>query len=163
MSCTVCWHIVSAIKVFFIQISNSQTQWNLFFFFISKRSYYLSHIYGLGFKSLNCSQPVICHMLCVMWHVPLVRCQVSYVTFHIFFLLFSDTLVKLVNGGSVISGLSLSSLYSSHGHSRPHWELTDKKEVYVFNKLCLFFLGGGGVKRWRACYQWGEKWDLLVQ
>ena len=125
-----------------IQLSHSQTQWNLFLFLNAALKYNLSQTYGLGSKSLNCSQRVICHMLCVMCHVPLVRCQVSYVTFYIYFLFFLDTLVKLVNGGSVISGVTLFSLHI-HGHSRPHWELTDKKEVYVFNKLCLFFWGGG--------------------
>ena len=49
----------------------------------------------------------------VMCHVSHVTCHVSHVTCHNFFLLFSDKVVKLIGGGSVINGPTLSSLFTS--------------------------------------------------
>ena len=55
---------------------------------------------------------VTSHMSCVTCQVSGVRCQVSHFTcnFYLFFFSFLDKLVKLVSGGSVIHGPTLSSL-----------------------------------------------------
>ena len=52
----------------------------------------------------------MCHVSCVMCHVSYVTCHVSHITCHMshvtifFFLFFSDKVVKLIGGGSVING-----------------------------------------------------------
>ena len=54
----------------------------------------------------------VSHVTC---HVPCVTCHMSRVTRHMsqFFFLFSDKVVKLIGGGSVINGPTLSSLFTS--------------------------------------------------
>ena len=56
---------------------------------------------------------VMCHVSCVMCHVSCVMCHVSRVTCHVshitcqdflFLFFFSDKVVKLIGGGSVING-----------------------------------------------------------
>ena len=69
---------------------------------------------------------VMCHVSCVMCHVSCVTCHVSRVTYHVsrFFIIFffSDKVVKLIGGGSVINGaypVSFPHGRPSHGVSDP--------------------------------------------
>ena len=49
---------------------------------------------------------VTCHMSCVMCHMSHVMCHMSCVTCHFFLLLFLDSMVKLISGGSVINSVT---------------------------------------------------------
>ena len=54
---------------------------------------------------------VTCHVSCVMCHVSHVTCHMSHVKCNKSHFFFSDKLVKLVGGGSVINGAILSCLH----------------------------------------------------
>ena len=52
-------------------------------------------------ENVHLPPSVMCHLSCVMRHMSHVTCEVSHVTFFFFF--FSDILVKLVGGTSVVN------------------------------------------------------------
>ena len=90
------------------------------------------------FASSTCPMScVICHISRVRCHVSHVTCHMSQVTCHYFYLFFSDKVVKLVGGGSVINGAYHVYLCKMEGVDW-HIQLVLTNYVWGYSKMCLF-------------------------
>ena len=79
---------------------------------------------------------VMCHMSCVTCHVSRVTRHMSHVKYNIFLFIFLEKVLKLVGGGSVIKGATLTGLFPSGIRGPP----LDYKIVKQKGNTVFFFL-----------------------